>query len=98
MLADPARATESCTAYRADGSTIGQFRYRLNGHISTEGKHDFKFGVAAARMKFQKARGQHASFWLQPTDYNDERHLGGQGRHRGRHHRVVRLRAASRAA
>ena len=24
------------------------------------------YGVAAARMKFQQARGQHASFWLQP--------------------------------
>ena len=71
VLADPARATESCTAYRADGSTIGQFRYRLNGHISTDGNHDFKYGVAAARMKFQKARGQHASFWLQPSTFNE---------------------------
>jgi beta-glucanase (GH16 family) len=67
VLADPARAAESCTALRGDGSVIGQFKYRLNGHISTNGNHDFRYGVAAARMKFQKERGQHASFWLQPT-------------------------------
>ena len=72
MLADPARAAETCTALRGDGSVIGQFKYRLNGHISTDGNHDFRYGVAAARMKFQKDRGQHASFWLQPTEYNDE--------------------------
>jgi len=63
---DPARP-EPCTAYRADGSRVGQFNYRLNGHISTDGVHDFTYGVAAARMKFQELRGQHASFWLQPT-------------------------------
>ena len=65
--ADPARTAEACTAKRADGSTIGNFKYRLNGHISTIGDHDFRYGVAAARMKFQKEKGQHASFWLQPT-------------------------------
>ena len=72
VLADPARAAESCTALRGDGSVIGQFKYRLNGHISTNGNHDFRYGVAAARMKFQKERGQHASFWLQPTEYKPE--------------------------
>jgi beta-glucanase (GH16 family) len=67
VLADPARAAETCTAYRGDGKKIGQFKYRLNGHVSTQGRYDFKYGVAAARMKFQKSKGQHTSFWLQPT-------------------------------
>src|SRR5690606_9016394 len=40
--------------------------YRLNGHIGTENKFSFKYGVAAARIKFPKAEGQHGAFWLQP--------------------------------
>ncbi len=66
VLEDPDR-TDRCAAKRADGSTIGTFDYRLNGHVSSDGKQDFTYGVAAARMKFHKRRGQHASFWLQPT-------------------------------
>ena len=69
VVPDPARAGEMCTAYRADGTAIGQFRYRLNGHVSTAGHAQFRYGVAAARMKLQKSRGQHASFWLQPVPY-----------------------------
>ena len=72
VMADPARAAETCTALRGDGTVIGQYKYRLNGHISTDGNHDFRYGVAAARMKFQKEPGQHASFWLQPTVPNYE--------------------------
>jgi len=42
--------------------------YYLNGHISTEQSFTFKYGVAAARVKFQKPRGMHGSFWMQaPT-------------------------------
>lgn len=67
VIADPARLTEPCPAYRKDGSLIGQFTYRLNGHISTQAVADLTYGVAAARMKFQQARGQHGAFWLQPT-------------------------------
>jgi beta-glucanase (GH16 family) len=65
-VADPAR-TDLCTAYRKDGSVIGQFRYRLNGHIGTQLSADLRYGVAAARVKFQPSRGQHGAFWLQPT-------------------------------
>ena len=28
---------------------------------------DLRYGVAAARVKFQQSRGQHGAFWLQPT-------------------------------
>ena len=42
--------------------------YLLNGHVSTEATYSFTYGVAAARVKFQKPRGMHGSFWLQsPT-------------------------------
>jgi beta-glucanase (GH16 family) len=44
--------------------------YRLNGHVGTEGGFDFRYGVAAARIKMQKAQGQHASFWSQPNGGN----------------------------
>ena len=44
--------------------------YRLNGHVGTEDGFDFRYGVAAARIKMQKAQGQHASFWSQPNGGN----------------------------
>lgn len=40
------------------------FPYRLNGHVGTE-QAFFTYGHAAARIKFQPARGQHGAFWLQ---------------------------------
>ena len=96
VVPDPARP-EPCTAYRADGSLVGQFRYRLNGHVTTAGQKSLHYGFAAARMKFQKDRGQHASFWMQPVPYLPERHQRGRGRGRDRHHRVVRPQQAGRA-
>jgi beta-glucanase (GH16 family) len=48
---------------RVDGHS---YDWRLNGHITTEKSHSFKYGTFAARMKFQPLRGQHASFWLWP--------------------------------
>lgn len=70
VLKDKSKGNKKCVAKRADGSKIGKFDYRLNGHISTGGFRSFTYGVAAARMKFQKSRGQHASFWMQPTVMN----------------------------
>ncbi len=68
VLKDKAKGNKMCVAKRADGTRIGKFDYRLNGHISTAGMQGLKYGVAAARMKFQRARGQHASFWMQPLN------------------------------
>jgi beta-glucanase (GH16 family) len=42
-----------------------QFPYRLNGHVGTEGTYAFTYGYAAARIKAQPSRGQHAAFWMQ---------------------------------
>ena len=44
--------------------------YRLNGHVGTAEGFSFRYGVAAARIKMQKSRGQHASFWMQPIGEN----------------------------
>ena len=41
--------------------------YYLNGHISTDGRFDFRWGFAAARIKFPRSQGQHGSFWMQPS-------------------------------
>jgi len=69
-MPDPT-VTETCTASDVDGNVIGQYPYRLNGHISTQHSADFLYGVAAARMKFQRDPGAHAAFWLQPRGLLD---------------------------
>ncbi len=53
-----------------------KYAYRLNGHVGTKDMFSFKYGVAAARIKMHKSRGQHASFWMQPLDEN---HPGSDG-------------------
>lgn len=39
--------------------------YFLNGHVSTERSSTFRYGRASARIRFQRARGQHGAFWIQ---------------------------------
>lgn len=50
-----------------DTCRVGKRRhdYRLNGHVGTEETYAFTYGYAAARVKFQPARGQHGAFWMQ---------------------------------
>jgi beta-glucanase (GH16 family) len=66
VILDRARADETCTAKDGKGKVIGDFDYRLNGHVMTNG-HYFRYGVLAARIKFQPRQGQHASLWMQPA-------------------------------
>jgi hypothetical protein len=66
VVLDPERADEKCPAVDGHGKPIGNYRYRLNGHVTTNG-HFFRYGVLAARIKFQELRGQHASLWMQPV-------------------------------
>ncbi|QIK74579.1 glycoside hydrolase family 16 protein [Nocardioides piscis] len=68
VVKDPARTTK-CKA-RKDGKVVGKYAYRLNGHIGTQGGFDFTYGVAAARIKFHRSRGQHGAFWMQPVSGN----------------------------
>jgi beta-glucanase (GH16 family) len=57
-----ARPKPRCT------TKYGSFDWRITGHLSTQGFHAFRYGYAAARMKFQRRAGQHAAFWLQPAN------------------------------
>lgn len=60
VLRDPERTGEDCVT-QEDG-THG---YYLNGHVSTDGRFAMAEGVFAARVRFQRERGQHGAFWLQ---------------------------------
>jgi beta-glucanase (GH16 family) len=65
VVKDP-DATSRCRIGGRD-AVPGRFAYRLNGHIGTQHGFSFRYGVAAARVKFHRMRGQHGAFWLQPT-------------------------------
>lgn len=65
VIKDP-DATKRCRI-RGRDAIPGRFAYRLNGHVGTEGQFSFRYGVAAARVKFHRLRGQHGAFWLQPS-------------------------------
>ncbi len=65
VIRDP-DATTTCRIGGRD-ATAGRFAYRLNGHVGTQGSFGFRYGFAAARVKFHRLRGQHGAFWLQPT-------------------------------
>lgn len=66
VLKDPARKDSRCR-YKGD-----KYAWRLNGHIGTQGTESFTYGYAAARIKLQPRRGQHAGFWLQPQSRTAE--------------------------
>jgi hypothetical protein len=61
-----------CEAKDANGRHLGDFPFRLNGHVSTQNSADFLYGVAASRMRFPRSLGQHAAFWLQPRGLLEE--------------------------
>jgi beta-glucanase (GH16 family) len=65
VVKDP-DATSRCRVSGRDASP-GTYAYRLSGHIGTEGSFSFRYGVAAARVRFQHLRGQHGAFWMQPV-------------------------------
>jgi beta-glucanase (GH16 family) len=50
---------------KADPRRRGHY---LNGHISTESTYLFRYGVAAARIRFERPRGTHGAFWSQSPD------------------------------
>jgi beta-glucanase (GH16 family) len=63
VIDDPSR-DDPCTFIDGKGVEQSTF-YRLNGHVGTQGRFAYKYGVAAARIRFQEARGQHGAFWMQ---------------------------------
>ena len=84
VLPDVAEAAASGPCYTNDGegNNLGDvpYAYRLNGHVSTQQSADFQYGVAAARMRFPRDRGQHAAFWLQPRGLLPDRPTPGAPR------------------
>jgi beta-glucanase (GH16 family) len=75
-LTDELNGTEKC------GYGGKNYEWRWNGVISTQGQQSMKYGYAAARVKFQPRRGQHASFWMAPespaADEGSPRHTGAE--------------------
>ncbi|HAK58646.1 MAG TPA: glucan endo-1,3-beta-D-glucosidase [Lachnospiraceae bacterium] len=41
-----------------------------SGRVNTQNKHDFKYGIFEARLKFPKGQGYLPAFWMMPTDEN----------------------------
>jgi hypothetical protein len=61
---NPNRRQQRC---RVDGR---KYRYYLNGQVSTQhlgAEGSWVRGTFAARVRFQKKRGQHGAFWMQPA-------------------------------
>jgi beta-glucanase (GH16 family) len=64
---DPDRLGDACVV-SLNGTKYNVGHY-LNGQVGTGHiPHAFTRGVFAARIKFQRNRGQHGSFWLQPVN------------------------------
>lgn len=58
-----------CVARDKDGDRYSNRHWYMNGHISTERNPAgrFRYGIAAARVKFDRPVGAHGSFWMQTT-------------------------------
>jgi beta-glucanase (GH16 family) len=65
VIRDRSRTTRCRAGVR--GQPGRRYAYRLQGHIGTMGAFSFRYGVAAARVKFHHSRGQHGAFWMQPV-------------------------------
>ena len=61
-----------CVEQNKLGETLENTHWYKNGHISTEHalNGSFRYGVAAARVKFDRQVGAHGSFWMQSTVQN----------------------------
>lgn len=68
---DPARLDQRCPYTTDDGA--GEQAYLLTSQVATEHTRLFRHGIAAARIKPQRAKGMHSSFWLLPeaTKFTD---------------------------
>ena len=67
VIDDPFRPTDVLDPNPKCSTSEGNFHWRLTGQVSTEDQRSFRYGYAAARIKFQPRAGQHGAFWLQPA-------------------------------
>ncbi len=65
---DAAYEPGTCSWENPSTGASGTSDYFLNAHIGTEGAYSFRYGVAAARVKFQQPQGMHGAFWLQDSN------------------------------
>jgi beta-glucanase (GH16 family) len=65
---DPNRRGDVCKWKKPGTSKKFKFPYYLNAHVGTDAKFTFRYGTAAARVKFQQPRGMHGSFWMNTSD------------------------------
>ena len=63
---DPTRTGETCS-YVADSTGPGTSAYLLNSQIDSREAYHFTHGIAAARIRWQQAKGMHGGFWLLPS-------------------------------
>ena len=68
---DPAFAPDTCSWKNPDTGASGTADYFLNAHVGTQGAYSFRYGVAAARVKFHQPQGMHSAFWLQDSGEAD---------------------------
>lgn len=47
----------------------GKYTY-TSGRVNTQNKHDFKYGIMEAKIKFPEGQGYLPAFWMMPTDEN----------------------------
>ena len=64
---DPAYTPGTCEWENPKNGSSGTSDYFLNAHVGTQGAYSFRYGVAAARVKFQKPQGMHGAFWMQDS-------------------------------
>jgi beta-glucanase (GH16 family) len=70
---DGSRRGDVCK-WRSPGGKTKKFSYFLNGHVGTDARFSYRYGVAAARVKFQKPQGMHGSFWMNTSGEPEGRH------------------------
>ncbi len=61
------RTRGTCAWSNETSGDSGTDDWFLNAHIGTQDAFSFRYGVAAARVRFQKPRGMHGAFWLQDS-------------------------------
>ncbi|MEI2713147.1 MAG: glycoside hydrolase family 16 protein [Nocardioides sp.] len=64
---DPRKLGKVCRYRTRKG--MANAPWLLNTQLTTVGKFEFKYGVVAARVKFQPARGSHVGTWIQSLRY-----------------------------
>ncbi|WP_457205093.1 glycoside hydrolase family 16 protein [Nocardioides sp. P5_C9_2] len=66
LAPDPELVGIPCVYSHPTGS--GTHDFFVYSQVATEHTHFFRYGIFAARMRVQRARGMHSAFWMLPRD------------------------------